>query len=141
MRRSRYRTAPDRIGWALAMGAAACGITAAFLGWGGGASLAGGIAIGLIGAIGGSIAIAGIGAPVWLGLKWRGPGVAAATGAAVTAVMTVAVLTRGFGVALPESDGATLGAIWASALATGTVAGFVGALLALAMWLVAYRER
>ena len=52
---------------------------------------------------------------------------------------TLAVLTQGFGAGLPVADAATLAATWTSAAATAVVAGFLGGLVALAMWLVSYR--
>lgn len=142
MRRARYRATPDRTGWALATGTLGVAVGAALVGWGSAASgptiAAGAMAAGGVAAA----VIVTIAAPLWwLGGRWtrRGPVAAGLIGAAVAALLALAALTRGFGWALPASDGATVTAIWTSALATAAVAGFLGGLAGLAMWLVAYR--
>lgn len=70
----RYRTTPDRAGWALALGGASVGIGMALTAWGGGTtaplSLVG---LWLIGTAAGVAGIAGIAAPVWWLLRARGP--------------------------------------------------------------------
>lgn len=139
----RYGTTIDRAGWAVALGAGCVGVGIALLGWGGGAS--GPLALigwWAIGSALGLAAIGGLGAPLWWLVQRhgrRGPVAAGLTGAAVAGVATLGVLTQGFGAGLPPADAATLTELWTSALAMAGVAGFLGALVALAMWLVAYR--
>jgi hypothetical protein len=140
---TRYRATLDRAGWALALGAACTGSGAALLGWasetGDPVRLAG---LWAVGAVVGVVAIAGLGGPIW----WltqrrgrRGPVAAGLTGALVAGGVTLGVLTQGLGAGLPVADAATLTATWTSAAATALVAAFLGALVALAMWLVSYR--
>lgn len=135
MRDARYRTTLDRVGWAIATGAGACGVAAAFLGWGSGATALGGLLIGLVGATLAAAAIVVAGAPLWLFSRWRGPVAAGAIGAGVAAALAVI----GYWLGLP-ADGVAR-PLWAGTIATAAVAAFLGALVALAMWLVAYSER
>lgn len=141
---TRYRSAPDRAGWALALGGACVGCAVAGLAWRGGASAPGLAGWGAAGGAIGMLLIAGLGGPTWWLVQRatggrRGPIAAGLTGAAVAGAVTLAALTRGFGAGLPVVDAATLAMIWTSAAATAAIAGFLGALVALAMWLVSYR--
>ncbi len=140
---TRYRASIDRAGWAIAVGTSCVGVIVALVGWGGGAidivSLLGWWAVG---AALGAVAIVGLGGPVWWITQRKrrhGPIAAGLTGAFVAAAVTLGVLTQGFGAGLPLADAATLTATWTSALAMAGVAGFLGVLVALAMWLVSYR--
>jgi hypothetical protein len=140
---TKYHTTLDRAGWALALGGACTGSAAASIGWasetGDPARLAG---LWLGGAVAGMLIIAGLGGPIWWFTQRngrRGPIAAGLTGTLVAGVMTLGVLTQGYGAGLPVADAATLTATWTSAVATAVVAGFLGGLMALAMWLVSYR--
>lgn len=137
---TRYRGSIDRTGWALALGGACVGTGTLLSGWGGGEGALGAlVAFWLAGTALGLVLIAGIGWPVWRLVARsgrRGPVAAGVTGAAVGGLAALAVVTQGFGLGLRASEAA---AIWGSGLATAAVAAFLGGLIALAMWLVAYR--
>ncbi|MES2753180.1 MAG: hypothetical protein V4659_00795 [Pseudomonadota bacterium] len=140
MRRVRYRATLDRAGWALALGGGLVGVGVVIVALASGTTAPPALAgLGIGGTVAGRLAIAGLGGPVWLAVPRRGPVAAGVTGAIIAAFLTLAVLTKGFGAALPVADAATLSAIWTSAAASSAVAGFLGALIALAMWLVSYR--
>lgn len=140
--RTRYRATLDRTGWALLTGGAAIGCAVTALGLASGASAPTLVALAIGATLAGAVGIAALGGPLW----WlqrrggRGPVAAAVTGAAVAAFVTLAATTHGFGSGLPPVDAAALGVMWTSAMLTAAVAGFVGALVALAMWLVGYRS-
>lgn len=142
MSQPRYRTTPDRAGWALATGVLAGAGGGGLVGWGGGAATATVLAEALAAGALAGVAIVAIAVPIWwlLGRRGRrGPVAAGLTGALVAALLVLAALTQGFGAELPVTDAATLTAVWTSAAAMAAVAAFLGGLTALAMWLVGYR--
>lgn len=121
----------DRIGWALATGSGACAVGAALVALASGAG-AGTILLGAL-VVGGLAAmlIVLFAAPVW----WlvgragrRGPAAAGATGAVVAALASAVVLTKA-------------GGVLSGIAAMTVIAAFLGALIGLAMWLVAYPPR
>jgi hypothetical protein len=129
-----YRTSIDRVGLALACGAALAGLAASLLVALGGAGTGRAALMALmIGGIFAGLAIAAIAGPVWLVLHLsgrRGPAAAAACGAGVGFLLMIAA---DFGRGSDESWAHTLGgAMLAAALAGG---------IALAMWRIAYRRR
>jgi len=129
-----YRTSIDRVGLALACGAALAGLAASLLvAIGGTGSGRAALMALMIGGIFAALAIATIAGPIWLVLHLsgrRGPAAATLSGAAIGFLLTIAA---DFGRGSDEPWLRTLGgAMIAAALAGG---------IALAMWRIAYRRR
>lgn len=129
-----YRTSVDRVGLALACGAALAGAAAALLVvLGGEGSARAALLALLIGAIFAALAITAIAGPIWLVLHLsgqRGPAAATASGAVIGFLLMLAAdLSGDTQEPWPHMLG---GALLAAALAGG---------IALVMWRVAYRRR
>ncbi len=145
MRVSRtYETTLDRAGLALATGGILGGLTVLALVVAAGQrdplSLA---AAWILGTVFTTLGITAVAGPLWLILHlagYRRAWHAAALGALVTMIIFVAGQTYGFGLFnAPVTDGRTLLFRWLSALATSALVAIVSALIATAMWRVAYR--
>jgi hypothetical protein len=136
-----YVTSLDRAGAAVATGATIGAAVSAIAALGGGnvdpLSVAG-IAAVSFAASSGLIVV--IGVPAWWLARRRGPLAAAATGALVGFILLLSAQTYGLGMWMPTEDGRTLAVRWVSALVIAAIAAVVGAGVALAMWLVAYRR-
>lgn len=139
--RAIYVTSPDRVGAAVAMGAAIGALLSVLASLSGGekdpVALAGMAVTGFVVSAG---MIALLGFPAWWLARRRGPVAAALTGAAVGFVLLLSAQTYGLGIAMPPEDGRTLAVRWVSAAAVAGLAGLGGAGVALAMWLVGYRR-
>ncbi len=138
----RYETTLDRAGLALAAGGALGGLAVCALALAGGmrdaASL---LTMAALGALFTTLAIAAVGAPLWLALHvagYRRAWHAGALGAGLAMILFVAGQTHGFGGFGPSATDAALFR-WLSALATSALLAAVAAGIALTMWRVAYR--
>jgi hypothetical protein len=139
----RYETTVDRVGLALATGGGLGGLAVLLL------VIAGGqrdplqlLTAAALGALFTTLAIAAVGAPVWLALHiagYRRAWHAGALGGALAMILFVAGQTQGFGLFGLPGDSDTLLFRWLSALATSALLAAVAAGIAVAMWRVAYR--
>ncbi len=127
-----YRTSVDRVGLALACGAALAGLTACLLVAIGGESSARAALVALLfGGIFAALAITAIAGPIWLVLHLsgrRGPAAAAISGAGT-----------GFLLMLAADLGSGSAASWRHILGAALLAASLAGGVALAMWRVAYR--
>ena len=135
----------SRSGFAIALGGALIGLlVAALVANGGHGSIAALLLAWAGGALSGMIGITAIAGPIWLVLHRsdrRGPVAAALTGIGIALFVFIGGQTYGFGlIHAPPSDAQTLIYRWASAIATSLILSGLAALIALAMWRVAYRR-
>jgi hypothetical protein len=142
----RYDSSIDRAGLALGAGSLLAGTLALGLLLLGGKSdpllLASGWAIASLFA---GLAITAVGGPVWLVMHvagLRGPHHAALVGAITAMAVFIGAQTYGFGLfEMPPMDNSAWIYRWLSAIATSAVLALLAALIALAMWRIAYRRR
>lgn len=141
----RYRTSLDRAGLAIGTGGLIGGLLAAVLTATSGRTGAPGVIL----ALAAGTAMTALGITALAVLPWamlhiagrRGPVSAALLGAGIGFVLFLGGLTYGFGLgAMPALDPRTQFFRWASAIATSLVSAAVAAVIALAMWRVAYRR-
>lgn len=142
--RPQLHTTLDRTGLALATGGTLGGLVVLLLMLAGGGTNALALLIAFpLGAVFSTLAIAGLGGPLWYALHragYRRAWHAGLLGGALTLAMFVAGQTYGFGLfAAPVSDAKTLMFRWLSAIGTSSLVALIAAGIAVAMWRVAYR--
>jgi hypothetical protein len=140
-----YETSIERIGLAIGAGGAMGGAIATLM-----LAFAGGYSIGnlasalVIGTLLTALGVTALAAIPWALLHAagrRGPGTAAAVGAAIGFVLFLGGQTYGFGLAHPPTmDAGTWLYRWASGILTSVVMAGMAAGVAVVMWRVAYRR-
>lgn len=140
-----YEASLDRAGLALGAGGVVGGAFAALLVVLGSGAAPLEIVVGfVVGWVVTAMAAVAIGGPMWLAchaMGWRGPGMAALVGAIAGFALFLGGQTYGFGLFdMPVTDARTLFFRWISGVATSLILAAAAAIIALAMWRVAYRR-
>lgn len=134
----------DRLGHALAAGAALCGLVATLLVAAGAPSTVGSLLLAfLVATFFSALGLVAVGGPVWLvlhALGRRSARDATAAGFGIALLVAVSAQTYGFGVFATDTlDGSALAYRWISAVATALLFALAGAGIGLVMWRIAYR--